>query len=61
MPRIRNISGGWLSSPWLPQDTEAGEIVDAPAFQPDGVSTLTWPPDKWEPVTDATASDEDGE
>jgi hypothetical protein len=54
MSKYRNISGGGLdlAVPGRWRHVEDGEIVDIPDFQPDGVSPIVVPPDKWAPVTD---------
>ena len=50
MSKVKNISGGPLDVPLLDRQVEGGEVVDVPDFQPDGVSAIIWPGDKWEPV-----------
>lgn len=43
----KNISGGPLDVPVLGRVVEADEVTAVPDFQPDGVSPIVWPPDKW--------------
>jgi hypothetical protein len=50
MSQVRNISGGPLDVPLLGRVVEADEVAGVPDFQPDGVSPIIWPPDKWEYV-----------
>ena len=50
MSYVRNISGGPLDVPVLGRVVEDGEIAAVPDFQPDGVSPIVWPPDKWQPA-----------
>jgi len=54
MSKYKNISGGplELAVPGLGGLVEDGEIVDIPDFQPDGVSPIVVPLNRWEPVTD---------
>jgi hypothetical protein len=60
MSQVRNISGGPLDVPILGRVVEDGEITAVPDFQPDGVSPIVWPPDKWEPVADKAAAAAEG-
>jgi hypothetical protein len=60
MSQVRNISGGPLDVPVLGRVVEDGEIAAVPDFQPDGVSPIVWPPDKWEPVADKAAATAEG-
>ena len=57
MSKVKNISGGPLDVPLLGRVVEADEVAGVPDFQPDGVSPIVWPPDKWEPVADKTGKD----
>jgi hypothetical protein len=50
MSLVKNISGGPLDVPVLGRVVEDGEVTAVPDFQPDGVSPIVWPPDKWEPA-----------
>jgi hypothetical protein len=56
MSQVRNKSGGPLDVPILGRVVEADEVVAVPDFQPDGVSPIVWPPDKWEPADDKPAA-----
>jgi hypothetical protein len=56
MSQVRNISGGPLDVPLLGRVVEADEVAGVPDFQPDGVSPIIWPPDKWEPVAGADSA-----
>ena len=61
MSKYRNISGGDLdiSIPGVAQVFVAdGEVIDIPEFQPDGVSPIVVPTDKWEPVAEPTVAPE---
>jgi hypothetical protein len=49
MSLVKNISGGPLDVPILGRVVEDGEVVEVPDFQPDGVSPIVWPPNRWEP------------
>jgi len=53
MSKVRNVSGGPLDVPLLDRVVEAGEVVDVPDVQADGVSPIVWPSNRWEPVADA--------
>ena len=55
MSKVKNISGGPLDVPLLGRVVEADEVTAVPDFQPDGVSPIIWPPDKWEPVKEPAA------
>jgi hypothetical protein len=57
MGKYKNISGGSLDLvvPGLQCYVDDGEIVDIPDFQPDGVSPIEVPLNRWEPVTDKPA------
>jgi hypothetical protein len=51
--KYKNISGGqlYISIPGVAQEyVEDGETIDIPEFQPDGVSPIDVPPNRWEPV-----------
>ena len=53
MAKYKNISGGGLdiNIPGISQNfVEDGEIIDIPDFQPDGVSPIAVPLNRWEPV-----------
>ena len=50
MSKVKNISGGPLDVPVLGRVVEADEVTEVPDFQPDGVSPIVWPPDKWAPA-----------
>src|SRR5262245_22382052 len=54
MAKYKNVSGGPLELrvPGLDAYVEDGGIVDIPEFQPDGVSPIIVPENRWEPVTD---------
>ena len=54
MGKYKNISGGPLDLvvPGFEAQVEDGETVDIPDFQPDGVSPIIVPANRWEPVTD---------
>lgn len=56
MSKVKNISGGPLDVPLLDRLVEADEVVDVPDVQADGESPIVWPPNRWEPVTDAKAA-----
>ena len=56
MSKVKNISGGPLDVPLLGRVVEADEVTAVPDFQPDGVSPIIWPPDKWQPVADKKAA-----
>ena len=66
MSKVKNISGGALDVPLLGRQVAAGEVVEVPDFQPahdpasrpgdPGYLAITWPPDRWEPVTDKPAA-----
>ena len=63
MPKYKNISGGPLdlSVPGLECRVEDGEVVDIPAFQPDGESPIVVPENRWQPVKEkASAGKADG-
>lgn len=51
MSTVKNISGVALDVPLLDRVVEAGEVVDVPDVQADGVSPIVWPGAHWEPVT----------
>jgi hypothetical protein len=55
--QVKNISGGPLDVPLLNRTVEADEVCDVPDFQPASTPEdplpIIWPPDKWQPVTDA--------
>ena len=59
MSKVRNISGGPLDVPLLGRRVEADEVVEVPDFQPDHTDEnplpITWPPNRWLPVTDTPA------
>ena len=58
MAKYKNISGGDLdiSIPGVAQNfVEDGEIINIPEFQPDGVSPIDVPLNRWEPVTEPKA------
>jgi hypothetical protein len=69
MTKYKNISGGELDLvvPGLQCHVEDGEVVDIPDFQPDGVSPIVVPPNRWEPVpepkvrAEKAAKDDSGE
>ena len=50
MSTVKNISGGPLDVPLLDRVVDDGETLEVPDVQPDGVSPIVWPPDKWQPV-----------
>lgn len=55
MSKYRNISGGELDLivPGLElRGVEDGDVVDIPDFQPDGVSPIVVPLNRWEPVAE---------
>jgi hypothetical protein len=60
MSYVRNISGGPLDVPILGRVVEADEVAEVPDFQPDGVSPIVWPPDKWQPADTPPAADPEG-
>lgn len=53
--KLKNVSGAPLDVAPLGRVVDDGEIVDAPEFQPDGVSPLVWPEAHWQPVVDKPA------
>ena len=55
MSKVKNISGGPLDVPVLGRVVEADEIAEVPDVQPDGVSPIIWPPNRWEPVASKPA------
>ena len=59
MSTVKNISGGPLDVPLLDRVVDDGEILEVPDVQPDGVSPIVWPPDKWQPVKTKTAKSTD--
>jgi hypothetical protein len=62
MSLVKNISGGPLDVPILGRVVEDGEVVEVPDFQPDGVSPIVWPPNRWEPDRpSAPVASENGE
>jgi hypothetical protein len=56
MSKVKNISGGPLDVPLLGRSVEADEVAEVPDFQPahsdENPLPITWPPDKWEYVSE---------
>ena len=61
MALYKNISGGGLdvAVPGFERYVEDGETVDIPDFQPDGVSPIEVPLNRWEPVGSAEPAAEE--
>ncbi len=62
MSKVRNATDGPRYVPLLDREVAAGEAVEVPDTQGDGVSPIVWPEPTWEPVADtpkgkAAASD----
>jgi hypothetical protein len=61
MPKYRNISGGDLdiSIPGVEQNMVAdGDVIEIPEFQPDGVSPIAVPLNRWELVPEPKVAPE---
>ncbi len=58
MPKLKYIGGGErdVKVPGFDCRVTDGDIIDAPDFQPDGVSALDWGQWYWEPVTGSKTS-----
>jgi hypothetical protein len=54
MSKVRNRTDGPrdLIVPGFEAHVEAGETVEVPDFQPDGVSPIVYPEATWEPVAE---------
>jgi hypothetical protein len=52
MSKVRNRTDGPRFVPLLDREVAAGEVVEVPDVQADGVSPVVWPDATWEPVTD---------
>ena len=52
MIKVRNKTDGSRYVSFLDRDVAAGEVVEAPEFQSDGVSPIIWNDTTWEIVAD---------
>lgn len=52
MPKLRYTGGGErdVRVPGFEAHVADGDVIDAPDFQPDGISPLDWGQPYWEPV-----------
>jgi hypothetical protein len=58
LPKYKNISGGPLdlSVPGFECHVEDGDVVDIPAFQPDGESPIVVPENRWQAVKEKAST-----